>query len=465
MKVYSEPLRPNLNNFIDSIREVGYSTEEAISDIIDNSISSLATSIQISALENPTLRISILDNGNGMNENELIEAMRLSSKGPNDERTKNDLGRFGLGLKMASFSQCKKLTVFSKKDLNIKGFQWDLDFIAEKGDWYIKVIDSQDEIYINEIDELNKFENGTIVIWENIDKIDNLNFNDELVKIKYHIGLIFHKFIEGKNTKKIEFSLNNQKIEFLNPFYESHPASQKLQVFPFKYKNGEINITPHLLPHHSKINNENEYNKYGLKDGYFKSQGFYVYREHRLITFGTWWSLLTASEAYKLIRIEIDIPNTMDKEWSIDISKSKAKPNSIIRKDLKSTLDFIKPKGTRIYTGRTTRTNFDNVIHLWDYKPRRDNNKFALSINRNHPLIDFIQDEVSEEVFEVINTVFDGIEKFLPIETILAQLVSDPKVIDQDVKFERQELLNNILENSSLSREQKELLLNTEYFK
>ncbi len=458
----NETLRPNLKNFIDSFREVGYTTEVAIADIIDNSISANSKSIKVFAVENPKITISILDNGQGMSKSELYEAMRLSSKGPKDERDKNDLGRFGLGLKMASFSQCKKLTVFSKKDKNIFGLQWDLDFIAEKEDWFIKVLDKID----NELfEELKKIDTGTLVIWEDVDKVDQNNFNDEIFKIKNHIGLVFHKFIEGKKTKKIDFFLNNQKIDFLNPFFENHVASQKLQEFPFEYVNGKINVIPHLLPHHSKINNDIEYEKYGLKEGYFKSQGFYLYREHRLITYGTWWGLLASSEALKLIRIEIEIPNTMDAEWSIDIKKSIAKPTYLIRKDLKAILDFIKPKGTRIYSGRTTRANFDNTIHLWDYKPRKDNNKFALSINRNHPLIDYIQDETSTEIFDVFNTLLDGIEKFLPIDTILAQLVSDPKIIDQNIEIERMQLLEKILENPNLSREQKELLLNTEYFK
>lgn len=118
-------LPPNLSNFLSSFREIGYLCEVAIADIIDNSVSAKSSVIKITALENPYKKISIYDNGLGMSTRQLEEAMRLSSKNPNDKRAKEDLGRFGLGLKVASFSQCKKLTVITKtKDNAIEGLQW-----------------------------------------------------------------------------------------------------------------------------------------------------------------------------------------------------------------------------------------------------------------------------------------------------------------------------------------------------
>ena len=127
-------VKPNLRNFIHSLRDIGYTFEVAVADIIDNSITAKATDIEIYSVIKPTMIFCILDNGYGMSQTELIEAMRLGTKNPNDKRDKKDLGKFGLGLKTASFSQCKKLTLISKRDSQICARQWDLDYIEHKDD-------------------------------------------------------------------------------------------------------------------------------------------------------------------------------------------------------------------------------------------------------------------------------------------------------------------------------------------
>jgi hypothetical protein len=93
--------------------------------------------------------------------------MRLSSKSPHDVRDEKDLGKFGLGLKTASFSQCKKLTVLSKQNNIISIKQWDLDYIADKNDWLLITPDLSDFKNIPLLDELNNTGTGTLVLhWE-----------------------------------------------------------------------------------------------------------------------------------------------------------------------------------------------------------------------------------------------------------------------------------------------------------
>ena len=455
-------LPPNLSNFLDSFREIGYVCEVAIADIIDNCISAEANEIKIDAIENPEIKISILDNGIGMTLDELKEAMRLSSKSPKEIRDKNDLGRFGLGLKVASFSQCKKLTVFSKtKNGMINGLQWDLGYIAEKNDWYALIPNKNS---YSETKELDILKSGTVVIWESVDKFENHIFLEELEKIRYHVGLVFHKFIDGlKGIKKIKFELNGLNIKSLNPFFNNN-SGQELQTFDFTYPNGKIKVCPYVLPHHSNVT-EIEYKKYGLIEGYIKSQGFYLYRNFRLVTWGTWWGLSTSTEALKLVRIEIEIPNTMDNEWNIDLKKSTAKPPFVFRQELKRVLEFVNPVGKRVYTGRITRKNYNNVIHLWNYIPRRDNNKNILKINRQHPLVEIIESESSIETITKINMLLDGLEQYLPIETLISQIISDPRDIDQSFEEDNRQLLENLIQHSQLSEEFKTELLKTEYFK
>jgi hypothetical protein len=363
-------LPPNLSNFLSSFREIGYLSEIALADILDNSVSFKATQIKIKALEEPRKRISICDNGDGMNEAKLEEAMRLSSSSPNDLRDKHDLGRFGLGLKVASFSQCKKLTVFSKtRDCGINGLQWDLDYIAATNDWYALVPDFNK--YKDEVNELSQLESGTQVIWEDIDKFENIDFREEIDKIINHLGLVFHKYIDGIDGKKLTITINNNFVKSINPFFPGS-ARQKLQEYRFLYPKGKVVVTPYILPHHNNVS-EIEYKKHALAEGYLKTQGFYLYRNSRLLTWGNWWGLAQSTEALKLVRIEIEIPNTMDSEWNIDLKKSTARPPYIIRQELKKVLNYVNPVGKRVYSGRIPRKDKGNLIHIWDYVPRRDN--------------------------------------------------------------------------------------------
>ncbi len=124
-------LAPSPLPLIESLRDIGYSMETAIADIIDNSITAKATNVWIRFswnFDNPW--IAIIDDGYGMTENVLIEAMRFGSKNPRDDRPEDDLGRFGLGMKTASFSQCRHLTVLSKQNRHLSCCDWNLDKIA-----------------------------------------------------------------------------------------------------------------------------------------------------------------------------------------------------------------------------------------------------------------------------------------------------------------------------------------------
>ena len=180
---------PSAALLIESIRDIGYTIETAISDLIDNSISAKANNIYIKLNDDDIENISleIADDGYGMNRKELLQAMTIGAKDPKIVRDKDDLGRFGLGLKTASFSQCRKLTVESNNDGEINSFTWDLDLVREKNSWI--VVDN------NKVN-LNR---GTRVIWEKIDradfKLNKINTNSILKNIDMHLGLVFHRFL------------------------------------------------------------------------------------------------------------------------------------------------------------------------------------------------------------------------------------------------------------------------------
>jgi hypothetical protein len=154
--------------------------------------------------------------------------MRLSSGNPDNNRNKNDLGRFGLGLKTASFSQCKCLTVVTK-DINGDVFcrKWDLPFIASKNEWLLISPDNYKNLPL--YNELEKLNSGTLVVWEEIDKIETTNFTDVIDNLRKHLSLVFHKFLEGNTQgKKLNILINNNPIKPFNPFNPNHAATQEI---------------------------------------------------------------------------------------------------------------------------------------------------------------------------------------------------------------------------------------------
>jgi hypothetical protein len=159
--IKTEIVDPNVGNFIESIRDIGYSFEVAVADLIDNSVTAGCSDLQIIMVPHPELIFCLLDNGVGMSEHEIVEAMRLASRNPKEIRGKTDLGRFGLGLKTASFSQCRKLTVISKKDAVISCRQWDLDYISDQNKWLL--ITPEDYSDLPLLRELDELKSGTLV--------------------------------------------------------------------------------------------------------------------------------------------------------------------------------------------------------------------------------------------------------------------------------------------------------------
>src|SRR5690349_3391180 len=133
-KFEAEEAHPKPKSTLNSYRSFGYSVQTAIADIIDNSITARAKNIWINYVwDGSKSYLSILDDGLGMDLIELIDAMTPGSKNPQDNRESHDLGRFGLGLKTASFSQCRRLTVVSKKkDTILIKRCWDLDYVNEQ---------------------------------------------------------------------------------------------------------------------------------------------------------------------------------------------------------------------------------------------------------------------------------------------------------------------------------------------
>ena len=210
---------------MESTRAIGYSLEAAIADIIDNSIAAKAGKVQLFFFPVDDAYVCILDNGSGMDNAQIDVAMQYGSKSPTDMRDASDLGRYGLGLKTASLSQCRVLTVVSKQGNTVIGRRWDLDYVIETGTWSLLVLDEDDLEQVPHITDLKEQENGTLVVWQNLDRllIGEVDYEKSLGRkmddVRQHLGLVFHRYLSGEaGIKRLEIFFNGVKIKAADPF-------------------------------------------------------------------------------------------------------------------------------------------------------------------------------------------------------------------------------------------------------
>jgi len=432
---------PSAALLIESIRDIGYSLETAIADLVDNSISAGAKNIDILLINDDDDKpyLSVEDDGTGMTEDELLSAMRLGSKDPNIVREKDDLGRFGLGLKTASFSQCRQLTVESNKFGKSTSMTWDLDLVKEKNSWVVR------KNYPKE----NKL--GTKIIWKKIDRtnleINSVYTNLILNNIREHLSLVFHRFIDGlsSSNKKVNISINGNLLDSYNPFNESNIATIKSEKRVYSYKGGNIKIQSFILPSRLKIDHE-EWRKYEGEGGYAKNQGFYVYRANRLIIKGTWFGLLKKSEFTKLCRVRIDIDNDLDTDWKIDVKKSKASPPKQIRDFLGEFMASVEIQGKKVYF-RVPQKSKDDGMPIWQ-KVSKDSKSYYV-INRSHPLINkFLSEKKNNLAYLKL------FENTIPYYDIFSLLSSDKESV-VTWQEENEEDLNSIKELINLLKKSK----------
>jgi hypothetical protein len=429
-KYQTTPAIPEASSMIETFRAIGYNIETAVADIIDNSISASAKNVWISfEWKGSETWFSIKDDGSGMDNDELIQALRPGSKNPMIERSSKDLGRFGLGLKTASFSQCRMLSVISKKDNSQPAYwTWDLDFVNQTGNWdLLKYL--PDERFENEINEVKS---GTIVIWNNLDRlVKNFNSDDSkaldkflmiIEHVKKHLEMVFHRFIE---TGKIKIHFQGRLIYAWNPFLCNEPATQG---FPEEFFcNGKILVKGYVLPHKSKISDDKFKVAEGPK-GWNAQQGFYIYRNERLLLAGDWLGLFRKEEHYKLSRIEINLPNSLDSDWQIDIKKSIAYPPLILRDQLKAYAGKVRAQAVEVYRhkGKNVKPYLgQKFIPLWIDHKRGD--KWFYKINRDHPLFEKIKNQAKDKPDQAIETLLRFIEETIPVKSIYIREAEEPE--------------------------------------
>lgn len=342
---------------MESTRAIGYSLEAAIADIIDNSIAAKAGKVQLSFFPVGDAYVSILDNGTGMDDAQMNIAMQYGSKSPTETRDSSDLGRYGLGLKTASLSQCRVLTVISKQGDQVIGRRWDLDYVIKTGAWSLLILDKEDFASVPHISDLYEQESGTLVVWQNLDRLlmGEVDYEKSLGRkmdeVRQHLELVFHRYLSGESgIKKLEILFNGVKLKAADPFLIKK-STQAMDTETLVIRGKRILVTPYILPHISKMTEE-EKNQLGGKDGIRKRQGFYVYRNKRLLIWGTWFRMMRQGDLSKLARVMVDIPNDLDDLWTLDIKKGLEIDYSLLAwdADLRRSdddFDYFKFRGTR----------------------------------------------------------------------------------------------------------------------
>lgn len=417
---------PRAGAMIEALRGLGYSLPTALADIIDNSIAAGATEVRLGFrwAENDSC-ITCLDNGSGMTVEELDRAMRLGERSPLEERSANDLGRFGLGLKTASFSQCRRVSVASISNKEAYALRWDLDFLASQEDdgWYL--LEGMHPGSERFLEELKSQGRGTLVLWEVMDRVvtegstvqDFLNYADLADR---HLGMVFHRYLDGSRPK-LRILINGQPVKPWDPFMTGHPGKPyNPPVFRHPTHRG-VEAECHVLPHKDRLTAE-EFERLAGPAGWTAQQGFYIYRNERLLVAGSWLGLgtgrsWTKDEAHRLARIRLDIPNSADADWKIDIRKSTARPPIYLRAWLVRLAEATRASARRAFAhrGRPAVMGGKAVVEAWKAERLADGMRYRIDIE--HPAVRTVLDDAGP-LLPQIKAMLRVIEETVPVQRI-----------------------------------------------
>lgn len=419
---------PRAMAMLESLRGLGYSTAAALADIVDNSISAGASEVSIEfQWDGPDSRVLIADDGRGMSDPELEGAMRLGDKNPLSAREAHDLGRFGMGLKTASLSQCRRLTVASSKSSELSCLRWDLDELAAdpQSDWLL--FEGPAEGSERHLSSLDGKAAGTLVLWEKLDRIVTTGYTVDdflamTVGVEAHLAMVFHRLLRGPRAR-IKLLLNRRAIEPWDPFMSEHPAKPWTRPpAPQRTDSGLVIAQCHVLPHQDNLTNE-EFKRNAGPAGWAAQQGFYVYRNERLLVAGGWLGLgspkaWNREEAHRLARIQLDIPNTADADWKIDVRKSTALPPVALRPWLTRLAEEARESARRVfaYRGTPMPTQRNTPIEQ-AWRVDRVKNGIRYRIEPTHPAIAAVLDSAGD-LAPLVKAMLRVIEESVPVQRI-----------------------------------------------
>lgn len=415
---------------MESMRAVGYTLEAAIADLVDNSITAGARRVDLHFSSEPIHYVALLDDGQGMSADGAREAMRLAGKSSVAVRDEHDLGRFGLGLKTASLSQCRDLILVSKDSTgSVCGFRWDLDHLAAVGAWALIRLDESEIAELPHTSELMARDSGTLVLWRNLDQLraqvdeGAKGMDSAFVSVKQHLALVFHRFLAGEHGSPFTIAVNYVELTQIDPFLSGHRATQPGPPESFEVEGQTIRVQAYTLPMFSKLSAKDR-ERAQVAGRLRDSQGFYIYRAMRLVIWGTWFRILPREDLGKLARVRVDVPNSLDHLWALDIKKSAAQPPPVVRNRLRRIAErIVQPsKRVHLYRGRPEPTA-DKVTHTWQLI--NDGQDFRYEINRDHPLLTALAQRLEPADERALSSLLRLIEDSFPSQDLFNRLGQD----------------------------------------
>ncbi|MCL8007901.1 ATP-binding protein [Gelidibacter japonicus] len=412
-----EEVVPSPETFIKSIAEQGYTLETALADLMDNSISANADKIEVlSEIMEDKITLYIADNGIGMSESQLAENMKFPSRSVDSKRDKNDLGRFGLGMKTASFSQTRKFTVISREIGTTKfyGRTWDVDYLRVTGKWRIK-INTEEEIkeilnqYTvcskNHQKEFDSFLPNTIITWDGLYKFENYlnpenqfkHFKEQLNRVTFeYLGIVFHNFME-RLENPLQIRINNKLIEPFNPFKSKSgkQIARSLGVREMQFEEDVLKMEAFILPV-SACDDESQWTT--ENNNLLDLEGLYIYRGDRVIFFGGWNNIIKKEARLKLARLKIQVGNLNDVKLQLNVSKSKISIPYELKQGVLRYIVELRNQAKKEYNNRgvrkkSTHANNPSVALL----SRTVTTKGVIyEINKNFPLVNVISKNLND---------------------------------------------------------------------
>jgi hypothetical protein len=326
---------PSAARLTGSLRDIGYDFQTAIADLVDNSIAAGAHQVDVSLIFDPKASyVLISDDGSGMTPAALLEALRFGSR---RAYTRNELGRFGLGLKTGSFSQCRRLTVVSRHARNRPVCHvrtLDLDFIERTDSWAVLQDEDSDAI-AHAVRRLQE-RPGTVLVWEKLDRVlpdryaesgwGRRRLNSLATKTAEHLSMVFHRFIAGeRGVNPLVISVNDEKLQAWDPFAgeETNTVSLDPEIFEVETEYGSSDITfrGYVLPPRDKFSTPERFERMSGPLRWNRQQGLYIYRANRLVQYGGWNGLRGIDEHTKLARASIDFNTDLDETFQINVAK------------------------------------------------------------------------------------------------------------------------------------------------
>ncbi len=293
----------------------------------------------------------------------------------------------------------------------------------------------QDEI-ADLADQLLLHRDGTEIIWSKCDrlsefgKVGSKGFNDLVAHAKKQLSLIFHRYLGGEQgLRKLKVSFNGDVLKPADPFLRNHDATQSQPPETRELDGKPVEIQAFILPHFSKLTGS-EHDQVGGEEGFVRNQGFYVYRQHRLIIHGTWFRLVKHGELSQLVRIAVNIPNSLDAMWKITLDKADAQLPSGLKRWLKDIVDGLKRKSGKVFQSRGGKIrDASGQTSVWAKYVR--NGEVRYYLNREHPLIAGMLEDEDQEKAKAFSVTLGIIEDCFPVISIGEDYSTRPEMMNQ----------------------------------